>query len=125
MRLLLQAHDEIRRGIGPQVGVDQFDRDRSEQIGILAIRAGERPPRGAADLRNRIVDRIGAVFSLVFLANLVHRCLKRLHLRSGIIARGTLKHREGAGNRVALGRVEKAPLHGAADHQRHRSYNFV
>ena len=118
-RFLLQALHELGAGIGAVIGVDHLDRDRAEQIGILGIGRGQRAPRSATDLPQRIQHRVDAIVVLELLGNALHRVLHRAHHRLGIGARGPLDHRESAVHRALLGRVEKAPLHLAADHEGH------
>ena len=115
---ILQSRDEGKAGIGPQVRVDQLDRDAAQQITVLAVSPVEPATRVAPDLRNDIIDRIGAIFLGIFRAQRFCRALHFVHHRQRIGTGGPIDHGKVTGYRPTFGRVEKSPLNVALNEKR-------
>ena len=116
---VLQFGDKGEAGIRAQIGVDQLDRDAAQQIGVLAVGPVQTTPRIAPDLRDHIVDGVGAVFLGVLRAQRFCRALHFAHHRQRIGTGGPFGHGKITRHRPAFRRIEEPPLHVTLDEQRH------
>ena len=117
-RVLKVCH-KGKAGIGPQIGINQLDGNRSQLIALFRLGARQSPSRRPADFGQGIGHRVRPVFRLVFGTQTLDRVLNGAHNLERIVTRRAGDHGKVARDRRALGRIEKAPGHVALQEKRH------
>mmetsp|Transcript_13731 Transcript_13731/g.22031 ORF Transcript_13731/g.22031 Transcript_13731/m.22031 type:complete len:233 (+) Transcript_13731:2239-2937(+) len=115
---VLKLADKSEAGIGPQVGVDEFNGDATQKIWIKAFGARKRAARVAADFGDHIIQRITAVALFVLFTKFFCGALHLFHHREAVGAGSTRQHGEVASHRPALRCIKEPPLHVTANKQR-------
>ena len=108
---ILQVGHKGETGIGPQIRVNQFNRNRAQLIRRPLIRAGQTTARVASDLGDHKGERVTTVTFFVFLAQGLSRPLHFAHHGQRILAGRIRRHQEVARDRSPFRGVKETPLH--------------
>ena len=98
LHLFLERGGEGKAGIGAQIGINEFDRNPAQLIGVLGVCTCQAPAGITPHLPQHEFQRVGTVGRLVFRTELFGRPLHLAHHRHRVGPGGTGRHGEIAGD---------------------------